>query len=273
MKSINVNDVALGAAMPYKSTMIDWIKTGEEENNSAIVNALTYNNPPAYLALYGCTSTVVGSTYTIAAGAIVEGGTISITNTTSTVTVAAGQVLIGTISTIYPEVGYADPVTFSDGTTHDVHAQTTIVWSSGASGSGDFNYSDLVFINDKWHNIGATGEPIFKGGTSQYAGTNNSVVAFRKDSRNLYLKGALRVPNTAGISTTIFTMPAGYFSTTENRGVQVLVQDLTTNNYTTIPLTLLCASPNAGNVGLGASFTSFAGDAIIYLDGLVFPIN
>jgi hypothetical protein len=68
-------------------------------------------------------------------------------------------------------------------------------------------------------------------------------------------------------------MPAGYFSTTENRGVQVLVQDLTTNNYTTIPLTLLCASPNAGNVGLGASFTGFAGDAIIYLDGLVFPIN
>jgi hypothetical protein len=273
MKSINVNDVALGAAMPYKSTMIDWIKTGEEENNSAIVNALTYNNPPAYLALYGCTSTVVGSTYTIAAGAIVEGGTISITNTTSTVTVAAGQVLIGTISTIYPEVGYADPVTFSDGTTHNVHAQTTIVWSSGASGSGDFNYSDLVFINDKWHNIGATGEPIFKGGTSQYAGTNNSVVAFRKDSRNLYLKGALRVPNTAGIATTIFTMPAGYFSTTENRGVQVLVQDLTTNDFSTIPLNIACASPNAGNVGLGASFTGFAGDALIYLDGLVFPIN
>jgi hypothetical protein len=273
MKSINVNDVALGAAMPYKSTMIDWIKTGEEENNSAIVNALTYNNPPAYLVLYGCTSTVVGSTYTITAGAIVEGGTISITNSSSTVTLGAGQVIIGTISTIYPTVGSSDPVTFSDGTTHNVHAQTTIVWSAGTSGSGDFNYTNLVFLNDKWHNIGATGEPIFKGGTLQNVSTNNSVVAFRKDSRNLYLKGVLRVPNTVGINTTIFTMPAGYFSTTENRSVQVLVQDLNTNNFSTIPLILNCASPNAGNIGVGASFTGFVTDCLIFLDGLVFPIN
>ena len=202
MKSIDTSAVALGAAMPYKSTMIDWIKTGEQENNSAIVNALTYNNPPAYLALYGCTSTVVGSTYTIAAGAIVEGGTISITNTTSTVTVGAGQVLIGTISTIYPEVGYADPVTFSDGTTHNVHAQTTIVWSSGASGSGDFDYNNLVFYN---------------GAEATY----DTDVKYSKIQGTVKIQGIIgtgyaSVSSAAG--TTAFTLPVGYRPTSNKTG-------------------------------------------------------
>jgi hypothetical protein len=271
MKYINVNDVALGAAMPYQKSMEIWKLFGDVNDNGAIVSALTNGNTPAYLALYGCTSTVVGSTYTITAGAIIAGGVIVFTAAT-TITLGVGQVIKGTITQTYPQVGTYDPVTFSDGTTHNVHAESTIVWT-GASSGGDFNYTDLVFLNDKWHNIGATGEPIFKGGTSQNVSTNNSVVAFRKDSRNLYLKGVLRIPNTAGINTTIFTVPAGYFSTTENRSVQVLVQDLNTNNFSTIPLILNCASPNAGNIGVGASFTGFVTDCLIFLDGLVFPIN
>lgn len=271
MKYINVNDIALGAAMPYQKSMEIWKLFGDIYDNGAIVSALTNGNTPAYLALYGCTSTVVGSTYTIAAGAIVSGGTIVFTAAT-TITLGVGEVIKGTITQTYPQVGTYDPVTFSDGTTHNVHAESTIVWT-GASSGGDFNYTDLVFLNDKWHNIGATGEPIFKGGTSQNVSTNNSVVAFRKDSRNLYLKGVLRVPNTVGINTTIFTMPAGYFSTTENRTVQVLVQDLDTNDFLTIPLILNSVSPNAGNIGVGASFTGFVTDCLIFLDGLVFPIN
>jgi hypothetical protein len=213
MKSINVNDVALGAAMPYKSTMIDWIKTGEAENNSAIVNALTYNNPPAYLALYGCTSTVVGSTYTITAGAIVEGGTISITNSSSTVTLGAGQVIIGTISTIYPTVGSSDPVTFSDGTTHNVHAQTTIVWSAGTSGSGDFNYSDLVFINAPE----ATYDTYVKYSKIQGLVTIQGIIG----------AGYASVGSSAG--TTSFTLPAGYRPTSNKSGFFVFYDTVSGN--------------------------------------------
>lgn len=271
MKYINVNDIALGAAMPYQKNMEIWKFLSTINDNGAIVAGLTNGNTPPYLVLYGCTSTVVGSTYTIAAGAIVAGGIVVFTAAT-TITLAPGQVIKGTITQTYPQVGTYDPVTFSDGTTHNVYAESTIVWT-GATSGGDFDYDNLVFYNDKWHNIGATGEPIFKGGTSQNAGTNASIVAFRKDSRNLYLKGVLRVPNTVGINTTVFTVPTGYFSTTENRTVQVLVQDLTTNGFTTIPLLLSCASPNAGNIGVGSSFTGFGSDAIIFLDGIVFPIS
>ena len=272
MKYIDTSAVALGAAMPYKSTMVEWNINQSTDVFSAIRAALTNELSYANLVLQGCTNTIVGSTHTIAAGIITTGTGFASCATTS-VTLSPGQVVIGTVNITYPLVGTADPVTFSDGTTHNVHAESTIVWSAGASGSGDFDYDDLVFYNDKWHNIGATGEPIFKGGTSQNAGTNASIVAFRKDSRNLYLKGVLRVPNTVGINTTVFTMPTGYFSTTENRTVQVLVQDLTTNGFTTIPLLLSCASPYAGNIGVGSSFTGFGSDAIIFLDGIVFPIN
>lgn len=203
MKYINTSSVAVGAAMPYKSTMIDWIKAGEDENNLAFIDGLTNNNTPAYLVLYGCTNTIVGSTHTISAGAIVEGGVISITNTSTSVTLTGSQVVVGTITTIYPEVGTSDPVTFSDSTTHNVHAKTTIVWSAGASGSGDFNYTDLVFLNNPTKQTGTIA-------TAQWDnGSGGTTFNYYKIPFNKLVIDTTLEKQSAG-SATIITLPSGY---------------------------------------------------------------
>jgi len=272
MLKIKTSDITLGSAMPYQASMIDWLNAADAADNTGLVAGLSNNNAPTKYCLQGAVLSGTGP-YNITQGYVIISGQIYSTSAITSLSVGVGQVIVGTITSAYPLVGTFDPVTFSDGVTHNVHEFNYIVWSAGGSGSGDIDFSELVYLNDKWHNIGAAGEPIFKGGTSQNAGTNSSIVAFRKDSRNLYLKGVLRIPNTAGVNTTIFTMPSGYFSTTENRYVQVLVQDLSTYNFSTIPLILNCASPYAGNIGVGASFTDFDDDCLIFLDGLVFPIN
>jgi hypothetical protein len=201
MKYINVNDIALGAAMPYQKNMEIWKFLSTINDNGAIVAGLTNGNTPAYLALYGCTSTVVGSTYTIAAGSIVAGGIVVFTAAT-TITLAPGQVIKGTITQTYPQVGTYDPITFSDGTTHNVHAESTIVWT-GATSGGDFNYSDLVFLQNPTRQVGTIA-------TAQWDnGSGSTNFKYYKVPFNKLVIDTTLEKLSAGTAT-IITLPSGY---------------------------------------------------------------
>ena len=143
MLKIKTTDIAIGSAMPYQSSMIDWLHVNDKYTHWAISAALSNNHDITNLVLEGCIDTVVGSTHTITDGFIYSGNEIFVANN-NVVTLGAGQVVICTITESF---GAADPVTFSDGTLHSVHSIKTIEFSAGTSGSGNFDFTDLQYLN------------------------------------------------------------------------------------------------------------------------------
>lgn len=150
MKKIKTSDIIAGSAMPLKSGSLEHLQNAYTETikdlNKAYWSGFQKDAKP--MALYGCENTGSGSTFTISAGALVLSNSNEVFQCDAqTVVVSVGQVLIGTITTTYYTATNADPVTFSDLTSNYVHEIRKIVWSSAASGSGDLNYSDLVYRN------------------------------------------------------------------------------------------------------------------------------
>jgi hypothetical protein len=267
MLKIKTDDIAVGSAMPYQASMIDWLKQNEYQQNGGIISAIIGQYAEnGLLACWGAIDSVIGSTHTITAGNIFYEGYFYYTSY-SIIVLGPGEVVVGNIVSSFPNTH--DPVTFSDSSTHNVHEQLRIVWSAGASGSGDFDFDALTYINDKWHVIGTTGEPTFQNGMTQYSGTNASIVAFKQHLNFVQLKGELIVPNTVTANSTIFTLPSGYYSTTEDRIVLALFKNLTTSEFGFCPLYITAS----GNVGVAIPFTLFAGNSLISLDGISLSIS
>ena len=145
MIRIKTEDIAIGSAMPYQGSMIDWLQFGVIQDNDAVIAAICNGQTVAGYILSGAVKTGTTSV-SITAGNVNYGG-FNYATPAATLTLSGSQVVVGTITKSYPLVGTFDPVTFSDGTTHNVHEAATIVWSAGASGSADVNYDDFVILN------------------------------------------------------------------------------------------------------------------------------
>jgi hypothetical protein len=118
----------------------------EQFNNLAqsLVQALgnTYS-PSTIYVLWGCVNSGSGSTYNISEGAVLFNGEVfSVPAVNLT---ASGNVPVANIS-VAQYTTNADPVTYSDATTANIHNIRTISIGLGASGSTISDYSAFVFL-------------------------------------------------------------------------------------------------------------------------------
>lgn len=155
---LNTSAIALGSAMPLKSGILDYLYYDELQNMRNILAGITNDNnlgSSTPFCVQGMTSSVVGSTYTITSGSLIYQARMYNSEPAS-VTLAPGQVIVGTLTTTNPFLATnADPVTFSDGSSHYVLDMVSVVWSAGISGiNGDFDYDDLIFLQNPTRQVG-----------------------------------------------------------------------------------------------------------------------
>lgn len=263
MLKINTSNVALGAAMPYKSTMINWLYTNDKYTHWELASSLMNDYNANTIALVGCTNSIVGSTHTITDGFIYQGTEIYQAGGDS-ITLSVGQVVVGTITSSYPLVGTSDPVTFSDGTTHNVHEAKVVVWSAGTSGSGDFDYDDLVFLHEEWQS------PTYLTGWSDDNWNSNGGLKYKRDmiGNALVFKGSCQSSNNGGTGNPVFTLPAAYRPAT-SKTLPIIINE---DSGSTIVVAFLLISASTGNVVISSATASTTID-IASFDGIRIPLD
>lgn len=154
MKKIKTTDIIVGSAMPLKSGSLDHLQSAYREDELDIIQAFEARNDvestPNFttpVIMYGCRWNGAA----VSSGALVYGTEI-FRAPLVLITLGLGQVIIGTITTTYLTATNADPVTFSDSTSNNVHEIRQIVWSAGVSGSGDFDFDDCLMWG-RWFDV------------------------------------------------------------------------------------------------------------------------
>ena len=268
MLYIKTTDVALGAAMPYKSSMINWETLGAYYVNYAHWQGIL-NDPiiqSKFLVLTGIEKSGSG-TFSISAGTILAQGSTIFVAAASGLTPGVGQTIVGTISddfTFSTSLSY-DPVTFSDGTTHNVHVNQVITWSVGTSGiNGDFDYDDLIFLHEQWQS------PTYLTGWSDDSWNSNGGLKYKRDmiGNALVFKGSCQSTNAGGTTYPIFTLPAAY-RPSNSKTMPIMINE---DGGTTIVIAFLVINASTGNVFI-LSFTASTTIDIASFDGIRIPLD
>jgi hypothetical protein len=263
MKKVLTTDIALGAAMPFKSGTLDLLQDAVMENDLDLISAITTingakrSNYTGGMVLSGCVKTGT-TTFDIPIGVIMFGTTLYRTVYNNAVTPSVGEVIVGTITETFTTAANADPVTFSDSATHNVHSTKTIVWSAGAYGSSDINFDDLIFLNDKWHVVGTTGEPAYVNSwVAANSGNEVRGLAFKKNltSNKVEFTGGCQKSSLS--STDIFTLPSG-LRPSSTRYFSLTCDDDITTSGTLIPVIIRITSAGVVKVltSTNGSYTS-----------------
>lgn len=147
MRIIDESLIPTGDAIYFKQGTWTHLQKAYKEALDAIVQSLIgngYDNSKYYI-LHGCVATGTDpGARTITAGAIFYNGEIYLVPAASFTTTGA-DVPVGNITVSYNTTDYSvDPQMTAGGVSVSVHAIRTIVFTAGASGSGDVNYSALV---------------------------------------------------------------------------------------------------------------------------------
>lgn len=142
MRKLNVSDVTNSNGLPVKSGTLEHIQLAYQEAVNAIARNLIgrdIDNSRAYI-LYGLINTGTSSAMNVTTGALYYAGEVYLVDA-FTLTVA--QAAVASIQTSFYQDN-ADPVTFTDGIQRNVHQIRKIVFSDGASGSGLFDFNNMV---------------------------------------------------------------------------------------------------------------------------------
>jgi hypothetical protein len=204
MRFIKTSDIAINSAMPFKSGALEQMQLSTKEITSAILAGIINDVVPLTnpTVLFGAVNTIVGATNTITAGAMVVNNEIYLTNS-ATVVLTGSQVVVGTITEQSVTGTQYNPFIFSDGTSVNVIQNRVIVWSAGASGSGTFNYNNVLFLQSPKKQTGTIATAQWENGS---AGTtfNYYKIPFNK------LVIDTNLEKIAAGSATIITLPVGY---------------------------------------------------------------
>lgn len=144
MRKLKTSDITTTVAMPVKSGTLNHLQLAYQEAFTALANSIIGRLPDssnAYI-LYGCKNTGTGLNYIISAGAIYYAGEIYLVDA-ATFTATGAQVPVLNLSTTYFGTN-ADPVTFTDGITYNVHEIRKMVITAAASGSGVIDFLSLI---------------------------------------------------------------------------------------------------------------------------------
>lgn len=217
MKKLLTSNISTSVAMPIKSGSLDHLQNAVAENDYDLVQAILRESGGVLVnpvVLYGCENSGSGSNYVISAGAIFFGNAIYRV-AAATFTLGGGQVAIVDTKNTYVTAADADPVTFTDGNTYNVHKIEAAQVKAGTSGSGAFgDFVDLVRLVEAATAVGANGAGTACDLTANfdYGGTTTRLY-YRKNRDGLVtLSGLVYVNNGAGISvpSLIATLPTNY---------------------------------------------------------------
>ncbi len=192
MKKIDTSTIAAGVAYPPSKKGFDFLQQSYQQILAAIAQGLGGQAVVggAY-ALYGCVETDLGAgNFSYTEGYIYDSVTEEVFYFPAVASIAIATAPVLTI-TITPDP-VADPTTFTDGSSQNVHDVRTLVVSDGALGSADINFDDVIQLNGVWL-------------------ANDANTSYRRTGGAVYLNGLAGAVGTAmGNATTSFTLPVGY---------------------------------------------------------------
>jgi hypothetical protein len=144
-KILDITPISDAAQMPVKKGTLKFIQDAHKDSlNQALLAMVgdSYNALNAYV-MWGCVNSGSFPAYDITAGAVWYLGEVYEVPAASFSVTGSNVAVLNITTTQYTT--NADPVTFTDASSHNVHNIRKITISSGASGSGVANYSDVVF--------------------------------------------------------------------------------------------------------------------------------
>jgi len=238
MKTIDNSYITSTALQPFKKGTWSHLQSAYQEVFAAMLsgNAAGLGTPSTTVyVIYGCLVTISGGNYTVSAGAVYYNGKVYLMDAKgSTAVPSGGNTYVCNIKTTYYTDATADPVTFTDGNTHNVHKIEKVEIESGASGSGISDYSAFM------------GMPLSTGAYLTLSSWAGSYTYDFRINRNIYVSTAASAPQVdvdltnakVGCKQTIFA--------TINNGDTLIVNVSGTEQY-------IIAKPKNGAVYLHTS--------------------
>lgn len=108
----------------------------------------------------------------------------------------------------------ADPLTFTDNVSRNVHNVRRMVMSDAVSGTGTVDLSNCVYVSTSWITVGSglkhapnLTAPTFQNSWVDSGEASNALFGFKKEKNSLFIRGRIK-NGTSGL--TIFTLPVGY---------------------------------------------------------------
>ncbi len=256
MRKLLTSNITTLASLPVKSGSLIHIQNAYTELINGLAGALVGNSYGALgqYALIGCNNVDTLPDVDIQAGFIIYNGTIYEVDTVA-FTPGGGQVAVANIVTTYFSASNADPVEFTDGNNHNVHEIKKIVFSSGVSGSGIFDYSELKFVQ-----IQPSTEVSYDTNWDD-GGTNGA--RYRRNRDGLVdLTGVVYANGTPSIGDSMFQLPTGYRPPTD-----MLVPGMFYDQTDLKPCFISITASNGRVYAIPASgFATFADNDQIYMN-------
>lgn len=256
MRKLLTSNITTLASMPIKSGSLTHIQNAYTELINSLAGALVGNSygTLGQFALIGCNNIDTLPDVDIQAGFILYNGTIYEVDAVA-FTPGGGQVAVANIVTTYFTATNADPVEFTDGNNHNVHEIKKIAFSSGATGSGIFDYSALNFVQIQ-PSTEVSYDPNWDDG-----GTNGA--RYRRNRDGLVdLTGVVYANGTPGIGDSMFHLPTGYRPPND-----LIVPGMFYNQTDLLPCFISITASNGRVYAIPASgFTTFANNDQIYMN-------
>lgn len=151
MKTLLTNNIGPGKAQPVKKGTLIFLQDAYTEMLSAMAKRIcggtNYDSTKMYV-LDGCKNLGDTVNYNVEAGVIFFNGKMYTVNAIA-FTITGANVPVATITPSFTMGAPYDPVIFTDGSSHNVHQTESVILSNAASGTGDGNYLNWIFLN-RW---------------------------------------------------------------------------------------------------------------------------
>lgn len=161
MRKLSTANITNSNGMPIKGGTLLHLQLAYEEALTALAKNMVArdNDTTRGYILFGLVNSGTSSSMNVSAGAIYYNGEVFLVDA-FTLTVAGGQAAVASITTTQYATD-ADPVTFTDGVARNVHNIRKITFASAASGSGIFDFDNmlttpLILRNVQENSLGST---------------------------------------------------------------------------------------------------------------------
>lgn len=147
-KLIKTNSIVDPAIQqPFTGKSLAWLQQWGEDSTFYLVRSMLgdANYTAGAFAVQGVRNTGTNPVVNISNGAILYAGEFFVCDGLSTTLTGANVVIANVVETFD---GTIDPITFTDGVPRSVHSVRKIVLTQGLTGTGAFDYSTIVFIQD-----------------------------------------------------------------------------------------------------------------------------